>query len=505
MHHAIIFSYLTHDFYNRNSGPHRLATHLRKLNWDIEVIDFANYWSLDELKEIVRSRVTSDTKFFGISQFSSNDYMMSLNGPAFFKWVKDTYPDIATIIGSQELAGESILYCDYVISGYAEKSIEALLSYLFSNGEKPVFKTRGTTKYIDSQKDYPAHPWQDTSVLYEKRDFVLPHEFGAIEMSRGCMFSCAFCNATILGVKDKTLRAIESVKDEMLFNYNEYGMANYFVTDPTFNTSTEKISVYADLMEQLPWKPYFIGYIRPDLLVRREADRQELLRMNFLGHFYGVETFHPEAARFIQKGNPDMVQQGLIEVKKYFKERVGNDYRAIISLIVGLPYEDMQSIQATYDWIYKNWRDQPVLASSLALQDFSNPSRSYISRECEQLGYNTINKTIEDMKTVEERDAFEEVAQMNDTYGVIQWESQHMDIFEAEIMANKFKNINLSKHGINYMKVQPEQLNRMFCDDQGNPLPLEKRLLLLETQSEECIDNFKNVYISKYKEKKLSL
>lgn len=505
MHHAIIFSYLTHDFYNRNSGPHRLATHLRKLNWDIEVIDFANYWSLDELKEIVRSRVTSDTKFFGISQFSSNDYMMSAGGPSFFEWVKDTYPDIVTIIGSQELAPESTLYCDYVISGYAEKSIEVLLAYLFSNGKKPVFRTRGKTKYIDSQNDYPAHPWQDTSVLYQKRDFILPNEFGAIELSRGCMFSCAFCNATILGVKDKTLRAVESVRKEMLFNYNEYGMENYFITDPTFNTSTEKITVYADLMEDLPWKPFFAGYIRPDLLVKRKKDREELLRLNMLGHFYGVETFHPESAKFIQKGNPDMIKAGLLEVKKFFKERVGNSYRAVISLIVGLPYEDMQSIQATYEWMYKNWRDQPVLASSLVLQDFSNPSRSFISKECEKLGYDLINKTIKDMKTVEEVEAFKEVEQTNETYGTIQWKNQYMDIFEAEIMANKLKNINLSKGGINFMKIGPEDLHKMFCDENGNPITFEKRLLLLESQSEGYIDNFKNAYISKYKYKKLSI
>ena len=37
----------------RGPGAHRIATELRKNNWDIEVVDFFMYWSLDEIKQDV--------------------------------------------------------------------------------------------------------------------------------------------------------------------------------------------------------------------------------------------------------------------------------------------------------------------------------------------------------------------------------------------------------------------------------------------------------------------
>ena len=76
-----------------------------------------------------------------------------------------------------------------------------------------------------------------------------------------------------------------------------------------------------DVVETLPWKPYFTGFLRADLLVSRPKDKEELLRMGFLGHFYGIETFNHDTGKIIGKGmNPDKLQQGLIDVRKYLSE-----------------------------------------------------------------------------------------------------------------------------------------------------------------------------------------
>jgi hypothetical protein len=48
--------------------------------------------------------------------------------------------------------------------------------------------------------------------------------------------------------------------------------------------------------------------------VSRPNDREELLRMNFLGHWYGLETLDKTAGKAIGKGmDPDRLKQGILD------------------------------------------------------------------------------------------------------------------------------------------------------------------------------------------------
>ena len=52
---------------SRTSGTYRIATYIREeFDLDVEVIDFIFSWTLDELKEICRSRIGPDTRMVGI-------------------------------------------------------------------------------------------------------------------------------------------------------------------------------------------------------------------------------------------------------------------------------------------------------------------------------------------------------------------------------------------------------------------------------------------------------
>ena len=64
----------------------------------------------------------------------------------------------------------------------------------------------------------------------------------------------------------------------------------------------EKITKFADVVEKLDFVPWFSAYIRADLLIARPRDREELLRMNLTGHYYGIETFNRESGKIIGKG-----------------------------------------------------------------------------------------------------------------------------------------------------------------------------------------------------------
>lgn len=507
MNHCLLFS-VNNVIADRTGGVHRVATHLRSQDWDCEVIDFVMYWTPEELLELVKSRVTAKTKFIGLSYLWNRAESVYNLVPA-FQWLKENYPDVVIISGAQSQLTD-YTYIDYHIFGYGEYALDALLKWKFSNGTRPRFdlNSNAPTKVINAIRDYPAHPMKRAMIKYEDRDFIVPGEWGRIEFSRGCIFSCKFCNFPVLGVKEDYSRDADSAKEQLLDAYDRFGIQNYLITDETFNDRTEKITKIADVVETLPWKPYFAGFIRADLLINRPKDREELLRMGMLGHFYGIETFNQETAKFINKGaDVEKMKRGLVEVKNYFKANT-DLYRANISLIAGLPYETMDSLESTYQWIKSNWRDQVTCAGPLELHRPDDPRRSELSTEYDQYGYEEIDADISTKPNI----VFDHTSRNDEKLIVLSqtgtnrpyaWRNPNMDIYQAWDWSMKVDNL-YKAGGRNLAKLEGYFLSRILCNEEGQPLTLKEKLKLVEDTARPHYIYF-NKFVQNYKDKKLSL
>ncbi len=470
---SLLFSINNKTLY-RSSGAHRIATHIRSQGWDCEVIDFVDFWKLEELKNLLRIRIDKDIKFIGFSFLFNRTETEKLITDLCI-WLKKNYPDIILISGSQTIL-PNMNHFDYHVAGYGENAIDILLKYLFSNGEKPKFdiiRSTKTTKLIDALHSYPAYPFKKPNIFYEKRDFIQKYEWSMIEFTRGCKFKCLYCNYPVLGVKDDHTRDADSVKEQMIYNYNEFGIENYIVSDETFNDYTEKIIKFADVIEKLPWHPYFTGYIRADLLVSRKVDWDHLIRMGFLGHFYGVETFNVKTGKAVGKGmNPEKLKDGLLEVKNYFREKTNNKYRAIIALIAGLPFETLDSLDETYNWIKKNWKDQVAMSSVLEIAKLEKEFRpSDISLDYSKYGYRQISEKTIDMQSID-REMIK-----HSSFGSIAWENDYMNINDAEKWIKKLNTYNhIGNH--NLQKLDPFYLSDNMVKNNGNLLTLDEKLKL---------------------------
>ena len=88
--HCLLFN-LNGKLRQRTSGVHRIASHLRQQNWDAEVIDFAAFWTLEQLQELCRKRITSDTKWIGFSHIWQLDEETVEEGQIMFD--SKTWPD----------------------------------------------------------------------------------------------------------------------------------------------------------------------------------------------------------------------------------------------------------------------------------------------------------------------------------------------------------------------------------------------------------------------------
>lgn len=428
---AIIFTgYERTGGLERVSGAYRLATVLRREGWDIEVVDFFYRWSLDQLKELIKSRnAASSINWIGFSctwiNYASTEFQSRIND--FLIWVKQNYPDIITMAGGHNPSLHFPMYdnVDYIVAGYGEVAVPAVLKYIYGNGKiKGIPRKNGW--YVDGNTFYPAWPISDLSIEYEYRDFIHPGETLALEFSRGCKFSCAFCNFPILGVKEDTTRDLKILEAELKRNYDQYGVTNYQVADETLNDRDEKLAKIGKIVKDSGIDFNFNAFIRADILFSRPQQLELLAEAGVWGHYYGIESFNHESAKAVGKGmHPDKIKQGLIDTEKYFDTHLGK-FRGTVSLIYGLPHETPQTILDGLDWLETHWRRQSVIAFPLNIN--LTGTKSKIDNDYEKYGYRIIKEEKQE-KLYNRHNFFP-----ND---IVVWENDHMDMYDAINLVNR--------------------------------------------------------------------
>jgi len=450
LNHALIFSSRSYPW-ERNSGAHRIATYLRKHDMDVEVVDFTPYWELELLKEFTRKNVTSNTLFFGFSIFFS---FWNQNMRDFTAWLKLTYPHIKTVAGGQNVLQTDLNDIDIWVDSYGEEAMLAVAKKLAgSTSSGIIFSPEffGERKVIKALQAYPSYNMGDYSVIMEDRDFLEPWEWLTVEFSRGCKFSCSFCNFPILGVKEDTSRSAESFEYEMRYNYDKFGIDRYYVADETFNDRVEKISKFANVVERLDSKPFFSGFIRADLLSQSNMI-EELARMNFGGQYYGIETFNHQSGKMIGKGlDPEKVKSLILKSKDYFKNK-GLTYRGTVSLIVGLPFDTDADWDSNMQWLAENWSSEGLVVFPLVVEDLSvndehnHTNTSKFSKNLQKYGLRSMGS-----KEIERHFGSDEYYNWRSggwSKAETIWEHDTMNFFQAKDISNKLQDVTISKFTI---------------------------------------------------------
>tara|TARA_Y100000361_G_scaffold97227_1_gene87194 strand:- start:11830 stop:13380 length:1551 start_codon:yes stop_codon:yes gene_type:complete len=348
----------------RSGGAHKIATYMRKEGWDIEVLDYWLAFTDEEFQEFIKSRVTQDTKFIGVSVTFGYKFELLERAINNLNWVKQHYPDITIIAGSKALVDTMNLPCDYYVIGYGEKGLIELLKGTATITE---FMQR---KVVMADRHHPCFPEKDLVVQYEDRDFIQQTDNLTLELSRGCKFKCKFCSYNAIGMKGDLTRAMETLYPEMLYNYETYGVTSYHVADETTNDNQDKIKLAGQEIQKLPFRPNLTGFIRADLLASRPDDKVYLAEMGFWAQYYGIESFNQKAGSVVGKGmNTDRLKAGLLEAKDYFNKHCGR-YRASASLILGLPYETNESLWEGLRWWKTNMPNENMILQPLYINRF---------------------------------------------------------------------------------------------------------------------------------------
>jgi hypothetical protein len=355
----------------------------------------------------------------------------------FAGWIKKNYPGVMLISGSSVNPMFQSKSIDYYIQGFGEYAVLELLKYLAGNGPRPHMVLLRNQKVIPAIEKYPAWPMKSLMVRYEDRDYIQTNEWLTIELSRGCKFKCAFCQFPVLGIKEDTSRDASDFEIQLKDTYDRFGITSYMIADETFNDRTEKISKFADVVEHLDFDPWFSAYIRADLIAVHPGQRQELLRMNLLGQFYGIESMNAKTVKSVGKGmDPERIKRCLIDTKDYFLSNGRKLYRGHIGLMAGLPFETEQSLKSAVDWIIDNWQGQSFGFHPLLLpKKDSVVKHSSISSNLLAYGYEEMSpeeisqgnpEHYEKVKKIQKKYEYTQVGQE------VYWKNANMNLFDAQ-------------------------------------------------------------------------
>jgi hypothetical protein len=334
----------------RPIGPHQIANWLRKYGYSVKVIDFCNFLSLDELYDLTLANLDKNTKAIGVSSTF---------------WSDKPYLTI-----SLDLYGEpEYIEPDWVVNireKLSNYNFEWLLGGVYSTFNKELFRFNWRTfhgfaedqilKFMDELTGKKRTNCNFDIINLESKfsldNSIQPTEVLPIELSRGCQFKCSFCRYPLLGKKKNTyIRNMEHIKQEFIYNYENFGTTKYFFMDDTVNESEEKILGLEQIVLNLPFKLQWIGYNRLDLIGVKKHTIEILKNTGLASSYFGIESFHPKASKIIGKGwNGINAKDFLLELK----EKWGPDTNFYLQFLIGLTGETETDIEKTFEWCVKN-------------------------------------------------------------------------------------------------------------------------------------------------------
>ena len=410
----------------RGSGPYVVAEIFRNHNIEAEVIDFIPFWYDEEIHKFLEQRKHLDYKFIGFSSTFPPIHTVK----KYVQIAKQYFPNAVIIVGGQQDFYESA-DADYYINGFSELALPAVINHELSGSDLDYENLYNGKLVKTIHGKYRTHLLPDYQVYYHPDDFITQGDVLTIEIGRGCKFKCDFCNFSLIGLKDRSIRSSNDIRRELIRNYEMYGVTSYVIADDTPNETTERLQALADAVEGLDFTPKFSGFIRLDLVVAHPEQIDLLIKSNFTQHYYGIETFHKQAGKLIGKGmDSNKIKKCLLELRERIITECG-EYHGDVGMIIGLPGEPKESIKQSYDWLLENWngKGQNVIWWPLQISE-NGLIDSKFSENPERYGFTRID--------IEDEERFELAMMSKPNLKSFPWKHDNMDVMEAMDMFEEF-------------------------------------------------------------------
>jgi radical SAM superfamily enzyme YgiQ (UPF0313 family) len=343
-----------------SAGPYRIATELRSNGFTTQVVDLAKYRTFNRLHELVLKKfVDKDTFWIGFSTNFMNhiigypyvnsektiNYLREQNPnidlqlKRFMEYARSLNPNVQFILG-----GVRLFSCSYL--GFVEfrgHTDQQIVEYTKSLSKK-VIPPYDVVKN-DEYKSFPT-----SKIVYTKQDVLNTFTTLPIETSRGCIFKCKFCAFALNGkTKGEWIKRAEVLQEEIIYNYEQFGISDYIFTDDTYNDSVEKITNLKELVfDKLPFKINFTTWLRFDLICRYPHTAEILKESGLIEANLGIETMNKKAAKIIGKGTDPEFQMNFL---RQLHETSWKNVVSYTGWILGLPTDTKESLINFLEWM----------------------------------------------------------------------------------------------------------------------------------------------------------
>ena len=432
MYHAVIFTGidLGASSYFRAIGAYRIRTQLESAGYNVKVIDYFHSLSDEDIESAFKKYVTKETLWVGFSTTFFNTSELLQDRSEFFTYLRKEY-DTPFVIGGAKALVEFLEFADFFVTGYADDATLALTDYLAGKSSDLIYKEARGVKVIDSNHTYDKKDISNIPVVWKPEDRITAQQSLPMEIARGCIFNCAFCNFP-LNNKSKFdyIRAKEDMYAEFMRNYEQFGTTNYWFMDDTYNDSMVKLELMHEVITSLPFKINFDTYIKPELLVRWPDQIDLLVESGLRGASFGVESYNKETRQAIQKGaDVDKVLDAIGSIKQKSQGQV----KVQINLIVGLPHQSIDSIRESRERVVADpnidlWYWYPLLIHSKEHHEYHSP----IDRNPEKFGYK-IHHQKRLLKTT--------LAGKTNAWMTV-WKNEHMNAIKAGKLAEELRQMD---------------------------------------------------------------
>ncbi len=271
--------------------------------------------------------------------------------------VKKIFPNLPIWVGGPEVSYdakdvlERLPEVTGVMLGEGEETFLELLHYYHTaKAERSLSQIAGIA-YRDAEGAIYQNEWRKTidlsSVPFVYQDMAdFKNKIIYYESSRGCPFSCSYCLSSV----DKCLRFrdLELVKKELQFFIDEEVPQVKFV-DRTFNCKHQHaMEIWTYLMEHDKGVTNFHFEVAADLLNEEEIQLIEKMRPGLIQLEIGVQSTNERTIKEIRR------TMKFSEVARIVKRiNKGGNVHQHLDLIAGLPYEDIESFQKSFDDVYR--------------------------------------------------------------------------------------------------------------------------------------------------------
>lgn len=233
---------------------------------------------------------------------------------------------------------------DVFVTGLGDGVLESL-----ANGETQ----RRFVNVPEHIKDFSFHG--SAPLPQDKIDF---QESLTTELSTGCIFSCSFCGYALLGKKkNEFVRSYESLKEEFVSNYQNFGTTLYTFTDNIINDYPPKLEHVARIRDETGIDIQWVAYARLDTMNPKQL--QLIKDAGGIGLVFGLESFTKAAGPSIGKMTDGERLKDMLRMIK-----TNSNIHVSSSFIAGLPNETIEQMHSTFEWL-KSEEGQTLVDSYL--------------------------------------------------------------------------------------------------------------------------------------------